>query len=156
MHRRWVGFVVSAAILVIVIYFLLPSSGAIHYFSPDTLHTRYQAEKLLPGTGIPIYRSGFHPAPSPLVDYLVRKGYWKPATTASPRWILTSHSNEEWKDGQSHLHREFYWHDEQWIEWSEQNPTKAAELWPQVLNILRNDLERGDSKVVELMWQAKD
>ncbi|HEX5104934.1 MAG TPA: hypothetical protein VFV87_14035 [Pirellulaceae bacterium] len=154
MNWRRIQFVISIAILGCILLLLCPSFGSIHYFSPDTLQSRYQVEKLFPGTRIPIYRSGYRESESQLVDYLIRKGHWKPIATKSPRWVLTSHSNSQWKDGQSYVHKEFFWRDEKWVDWSEKNPKRAAVLWPQVLSILR-DVGRNPNEACELMFDAE-
>lgn len=136
--------------------FYWPSPGSLCFFSPDSLESRYQSEILLPGSGVPVYKSGFKAKNSRLVEYLIQKGYWSRAAVTTPRWIMTGHFNPKWKDGQSHLHSELYWHDDEWIQWSEQNPDKAAALWPQVLAILRDDPQhKGQNEVAELMWQSK-
>ena len=43
------------------------------------------------------------------------------------------------------FHREFSWNAADWIEWTEQNPELASELWPIVLHEIRSsaDVDRG-------------
>ncbi|MBE7464613.1 MAG: hypothetical protein HS116_14140 [Planctomycetes bacterium] len=111
--------------------------GGRGFFSPDTLEYRSQSERTVFATEIPLYRSAFRYDSHELVNYLVEKGYWSPRPASEPRWIFLFHWNRNWKDGESCFHRSFFWRKDFWMEWTEKHPERAAEVWPQVLELLR-------------------
>jgi hypothetical protein len=150
--KRWV----LECVLVLAILFVLgrvfsSPSGSIH-FSPDTLESKYRAEQRILGL-IPTYISMQRVKSSPLVAYLVTNGHWVPTDTSNPRWIVTGHFSDDWKDGQSELHRVLYWQDEQWIAWTEANPELARFVWPRFLDAVRQS--ESDGEPFALLFLAK-
>jgi hypothetical protein len=129
--------------------------GGRHFFSPDTLETKFQSERLLLYSEIPVYRSEYKHYHWELVDYLVARKYWAPRVVETPRWIATDHSNEQWKDGQSIMHREFSWRGKSWIEWTERNPDVAEVAWPLVLKVLRSGKPYSDDAAAWIITYAR-
>ena len=130
------------------------AAGGIHYFSPHTLQTYAHQEILLPFTEIPIYRSAAQTYHYDLTQYLMDESYWAPDNVESPPFV-TSRWNQQWRDGQSDLHRQFSWKAEQWIEWTESHREIAAKLWPLILQLLRADSRSGKSYASNLMFLAQ-
>lgn len=147
-------FLVVAAILPCLLWlFVSPSRGGRGFFSPSTLETKTQSEYLI--CGVPIYRSNFDVRQDDITTYLIAKGYWSPQAAESDRWIPTFHWNEQWRDGESSLQRALFWRHEFWINWSEENPEMAAELWPRVLRLLRENDRRREFQAVILLDEAR-
>ncbi len=137
MKRLWWGFLILLCGYLGILT-LLGRSGAIGFFSPDSLEYRSQSERLLLGTEIPLYRSPYEYHEHELVKYLTSKGYWTPRETDSPRWFVLFHWNQMWRDGESTFHRRFFWKTDRWIDWSNKNPDQAAKFWPHILELLRS------------------
>ncbi len=132
------------------------ASGGRGFFSPDTLEWKAQSEILLPLTETPIYRSFYRTHRSQLVNYLITKGYWSTRNTDNPRWVFMYRWNEQWRDGDSELHRQMTSHrGQRWVEWSDSHPDLAAVLWPRVLSELRGDADDPQSRAVEFMRMAQ-
>lgn len=147
-------FLVVVAILPCLLsLFVSPSRGGRGFFCPSTLETRTQSEYLL--WGIPVYRSHFRYRHDDVTAYLIAKGYWSPQTTESDQWIPTFHWNEQWRDGESSLERALFWRDEFWSNWSEENPEMAADLWPRVLRLLRENDRAHEFQAVILLDEAR-
>jgi hypothetical protein len=134
---RVAGLLLLAAVTAVYWYGGSHSSGGLGFFSPDTLDAYVQAEILLPGTRLPIFRSPPKHFRYPVVSYLVDKGYWAPRASGSPSWLSLYHTNAQWSDGKSDLYRELRWRGDEWIDWSKRYPDLAADLWPRVLSKLR-------------------
>lgn len=129
--------------------------GGRTFFSAYTLECESQTEFLLPMTQIPIFRSIRGSHRYPLTDYLIRKGYWSPVEKPEAAF-LANHWNMQWRDGQTDIHRQFAWRADRWIEWSEKHPDLAACVWPQVLQLLREDPEHGQRNVSRLLiWASQ-
>ena len=150
-------FVVTGAGLPALLL-LLSTRGGRSYFSPDTLNTKHQTERLLFGTDIPVYRSEFTFDRYELVDYLISKGYWHPKPVDDPRWMQMNHWNLQWRDGHSNLYAELAWHEDRWMTWSEEHPELAAVVWPIVLETLRRNRTPYDAQEATFMilWFARD
>src|SRR5262245_18059651 len=118
------------------------SSGGRGAFSPDTLAYRVQSEVLLYGTTVPVFQSRWRNHDHELVKFLIDMGHWKPAETNTPRWLFLFQSNSMWRDGESSLHRAFFWKREFWIEWTNKHPKQAAAFWPCILDLQRSGDER--------------
>ena len=129
---------VIAIVLITAQVFRPTVTGSLHYFSPDSLKSRYRSNEWLFGI-LPTYDPRFREQSSPLVDHLVTKGYWTLTGAPEPRWMVTGHFSAQWKDGQSWLHRVLYWEDEKWIAWTEANPQLRASCG-------HNSLHRYDAK----------
>ena len=112
------------------------SGGGIGHFSPDTLQSSAQRELFFLHCRAMAMPARYHQMP--LVTYLIEKGYWKPQDAGNPHWTLSFEWQAGQHDGESRLHRELAWYHEAWIEWSDQHPEIAKELWPLVLHILRS------------------
>jgi hypothetical protein len=126
--------------------------GGRGYFSPDTLELYGHSELLIPWTNISIYHGRPEHHSSLLADHLVARGYWTRSVVAEPRWVLMFRWNQQWKDGQSSLHREIVWRAEFWVKWTDENPTLARAMWPRVLAMLRTS---GDAEnTAHLMYAA--
>jgi hypothetical protein len=133
--------------------FLFPGPiGSVHYFSPASLESKYRPDAWLFGS-VPNYLCRLQDKSSPLTDHLVKNGYWTPSGAAKPRWIVTAHFSEQWKDGQSSLHYPLYWRNEKWIAWTDANPELARLVWPLFLESLRR--EESPSGAIELLWLAE-
>src|SRR5262245_61120497 len=125
-------------IFFLVAYLLSPATGK-GFFSPDSLEYRTQSDLHFFGTDVPWFRSRYKYHNQRLVDFLKSKGYWKPSEAKSTRhWILLFHSSSMWRDGESSLHRRLFWKSDFWIEWSNNHPDQAAQLWPKVIELLRS------------------
>jgi hypothetical protein len=150
--------VVAVTVCVLCGVAVVFASGSRGFFSPDTLETRTQRELLLPMTELPLFRSRYEVHRYKLVDYLVAKGYWAPNAAATPRWLPVFHYNEQWRDGHSNFHSQSSWtmKSQQWIDWSEENPEVASELWPRVLAVLRSGNEDAVEYASYLMWDARE
>lgn len=129
---------------------LFSTRGGLTYFSPDTLESRYQSERLVPLLQIPIYRSGFGYYRKDIVNYLIEHDYWQPNDVEHPRWIPASHWNDAWRDGYSALGRELG-RSEYWINWSDSHPELASIVWPLVLRALRELPESSQDVVAAVL-----
>ncbi len=156
--RRRTRWALCAIGIVVAIFTIseYTASGGRGLFSPDTLEWKTQSELLFPLTDVPIYRSVYSNHRSPLVSDLITKGYWTTRSSDKPRWLFMFRWNEQWRDGQSELHREMTsYRGKEWIEWSDAHPEIAAVLWPRVLGDLRSDVNNPQSRAVELMRMAR-
>jgi len=137
--------VLAALIVTTYVFSVFYGEGGRGFFSPDTFQVRTQSEILLPLLGIPIYRSSYeyHNESYKLVDYLADEGYWSPIETNDPSWYPMFHWNEQWRDGESGIYRYMNRYHDDWIDWTEENPTLAAVVWPKVLSILRRGITGG-------------
>lgn len=144
--------------LVVAVYAISwdTASGGRGFFSPDTLEWKTQSEILLPLTAVPIDRSFYRTHRSELVNDLITKGYWSTRSTDKPGWLSMYRWNEQWRDGDSELHRQMTSHrGQRWVEWSDSHPDLAAVLWPRVLSELRGDVDDSPSRAVEFMRMAQ-
>ena len=154
LNRRFLWFTVLCVCLPMLLV-LLSTRGGIFYFSPDSLESRFHAERRLFIILTPIYRSGPQYYRFDLVEYLVEEGYWSPDTSREPRWLEMGCWNQQWRDGYSMLYRVLQTDGTRWIEWTEEHPEVAATVWPVVLRILREVPEAVDSgEVAQLIWRA--
>lgn len=155
MWKRRPKRIVIAVVVVVAIVGVIAATtgrGSRGEFSSDTLEIRSQREWLFMPTETPLYRSGFEYDQNDLVRYLVEQGHWSTRDVAVPRWIPIYHHNVWWRDGGSRL----FQRPERWIEWTERNPRLAAAIWPQVLEVLRNE-KCGDTSYAEhLLWVASE
>ena len=110
-------------------------------FSPDSLDYTWRSEVVLVGTDSPVVRSKWKHHDHELVRFLINKGYWTKSETNSPRWLFLFHSSSSWRDGESALHRSFFWKREFWMEWTNKHPQQATQFWPHVLALLRSGKE---------------
>jgi hypothetical protein len=147
---KWKHFLLAGVGVAVSLfaYGTLVTTGGRSYFSPDTLETRTQAESHLLWWGFRYHRYA-------LAEYLIGKGHWSPVTAQEPRWIETFHWNDQWRDGQSVLHKEFAWRAQDWIDWSETNPALAAVLWPRVLAALRSEDPERRHRATDMMFLAR-
>jgi hypothetical protein len=152
MKWRVLECVLVLAILAALTFLFPGPNGSVHYFSPDSLQSKYRPNAWLFGL-VPNYLPRLQDKSSPLVDHLVKNGYWAPSNAAKPRWIVTAHFSDQWKGGQSWLHRPLYWDNERWIAWTEANPEMARLVWPQFLASLRR--EDPPSGAYELLLVAR-
>jgi hypothetical protein len=142
---RRLEILVIAATGLALFLLLSGQSSSKGYFSPDTLESQSQDFYW----GIPgVAKVNRHR----LTEYLVKKGYWTRNSTTNPRWLMTGHYSAQWRDGHSALTSALFWHTDEWIEWSESHPKRAAILWPRVLEILRSDRAESQSIVRELLY----
>lgn len=146
MRLRPIEWIVLAAIAVSAFLLFFRLGGGVGYFSPDTLEYKSRSHDFLDWPT----RDR-----NELTEYLIRKGYWSPIETKKPRWILMFEFWPGMRDGQSSLHAELSWRGDEWIEWSESHPEQAAQLWPQVLGVLRADPKIGREEAAELMLNAR-
>ena len=121
-------------------------------FCPKTLTSNYAQMRVFALIPIPIYRSGPLEFDYKLANYLKSNGYWSPNSDQASFQQMACFS-PSWRDGHSIFHAEFSWRAEEWIEWTEENPTIAQELWKNVLRNLR--LEQPNESIMELMYDAK-
>lgn len=149
---RWVKPIGLTAVVLVAIYLpaLLFGRGGVAYWSPDNFERYAQSEYLIPLLDVPVYRSQRNHSRYELIDYLIAGGYWTPREVEKPRWIRMFRWNEQWRDGYHSLHREFTRGGTGWVDWTETHPDAAAELWPQVLQMIRT-WPRGDYWAAELM-----
>lgn len=115
-------------------------SGTIIYFSPDTLRTRHVHEVLpeLPGN-IHLYRAQPIETEHALAEHLIARGYWQRRTTEDVGWVFTAHYNRRWRDGWTMWQKYVTRQGDDWIKWTDDNPNLAAEVWPRILKVLRQD-----------------
>ena len=153
MKRRLRLIVFFIAVFVGVAYIAgaIMARGAIAFFSPDSLECRSQSEVLLPFTRFTLYRSGYSYHKYDLVSFLEKEGYWAPSESSEPCWIQTYRWNQQWRDGQSSLHRELGWNGKEWIEWTRANPDLARLLWADVIALLRGSAIDKDHAALRLM-----
>lgn len=131
------------------------TSGAIAFYSPDTLEQASRFEVRCRVTGALLYRGPLRLHELDLVRFLVGKGYWKKSETDTPYWIPLFHWNHAWRDGESDFHRAFFWHKKYWMEWTNKNPDAAAQFWPKILDLLRNGKENEATELLqELRWEV--
>jgi hypothetical protein len=121
----------------LVVVALTFGRGGRGFFSPDTLETKTQREHLIPVVNIPIWRSSFQVHRQELVTFLISEGYWSPTANDSPRWIIAFHWNDQWRDGETRLHRELS-RGEDWIAWTKEHPLMAEVIWPQLIDVLQD------------------
>jgi len=153
MKRPALECVLVVVILLIAAQIFHPAdTGSRHYFSPDSLQSRYRTDEWLFGL-VPIYYAGFRDKSSPLADYLVQNGYWTPTGASESRWLQTGYFSAQWRDGQSWLHRVLYWEDEEWIAWTETKPQLARFVWPQFLASLRR--QESESEAIEFLFLVR-
>jgi hypothetical protein len=152
MKRRALECVLVLAIVFVFARVFSSSTGSIHYFSPDTLESKYRAVQRLLGL-VPTYISWLRDNPSPLAEYLVANGYWAPRNASRPRWIVTGHSSPDRIGGLSWLHRILHRKDEKWIAWTEANPELARFVWPRFLESMRK--QRTQNEAIALLLLAE-
>lgn len=146
MKLRPMEWLIIAAIAVTIFLFVY-SGGGVGHFSPDTLDYKTRSHDILCW---PTYHR------TKLTEYLIEKDFWSPHPTSSPRWILMFEWWPGTRDGDLGLHRELTGSKgDEWIEWSEKHPERAAVLWPQVITLLRADPDGGPREAVELLWTAQ-
>jgi len=147
MRLRPIEWIILAAIAVSLFLLFVRLGGGVGYFSPDTLEFKSSSHDLLDWPT---------PHRNELTEYLIRKGYWSPKETKSPRWILMFEWWPGQRDGYSHLCRELSGRRKEWIAWSETNPEHAAVLWPDILQILRDDPNLGRTRAEELLYATRN
>lgn len=148
-------FSVGVVVVFLVVIFLASTEGGRGFFSPDTLETKWQRERVLWFTHLPVYRSTFSYHRYELVEYLISKGYWTPLDVDEPRWMSVFHWNRQWKGGTGDIPRFLGWRGQRWIDWSEADPEAAKVMWPRVLDVLRSEDGNAMSRFAELMWEAE-
>lgn len=130
---RWTAL---AGLGLVILIYLASTKGGRTFFSPDTLESREQGERLSYFFLLPVSRSNFKVYRPKLASYLIAEGYWSAKSTNTPRWLLVEHWNSQWRDGDTMLSR-IFGRTSYWIDWSEQHPDLAAVVWPRVLESLR-------------------
>ena len=88
--------------------------------------------------GVPFYRSPRREFKNPLLQLIVKKGYATPQPAKADRWILISHWNESWRDGDGNLYQVLHTHRLRLIEWTEANPECAKLCWGEAIRLLRS------------------
>lgn len=106
-------------------------------FSPDSLETQTTLTKYF--GDMPIYWSRSEPRRYPLVDFLIKTGEWTPSNECEPKAIVTyEYSPRNSRGSMTFAYKLLARDADRWIEWTKQHPEVAAELWPRILNSLRN------------------
>ncbi len=107
-------------------------------FCPKTLEFQRQSERTILW-GIPIYRSDWEPTQTPqLIVDMVEAGFVTALPGPPDHWVILSHYNGNWKDGDGLLHRLFNRRSYAIREWSMDNPEMARVYWDETFRLLRS------------------
>ena len=88
----------------------------------------------------------------PLINLLVKKGYWSPRQAEQPQWICIERGSAFTRGWASKFDREIQ--SPFWLKWTEENPETAKEFWPAVLNLVRSGDSRGIRTAGYLLGQG--
>ncbi|MBL8827472.1 MAG: hypothetical protein JNM18_10890 [Planctomycetaceae bacterium] len=139
------------------------NQGSIVYFSPDSLRSKSIREVLIPELpgDIHLYRAQPVEFDDALAEHLVTRGYWQRRKTDDGGWVFTAHYNRRWKDGQTSWKKVVAWRSDKWIQWTEDNPKLAADVWPRILKVLRQESPFDQSTeiaagILDAVWRIND
>jgi len=104
-------------------------------FCPETLQVSNERVIAIPWLGLPIFWYGSEDT-TPLIDLLVKKGYWKPNKEKEPEWISIASGDPFVRGGTRRMY--FVLHGTFWVKWTNDHPELAREFWPHVLKLMRS------------------
>ena len=149
---RRLEILVLTAIVVVLLLLFAGRTGSRSYFSPETLETKYHSLYGYVGVSLP---GTAHTYRHELTEYLISKGHWKASGTNEPQWLSTYTWDTGSRGGYSLIGRHLFRKDNDWIAWSERHPQRAAVFWPHVLVMLREEGERGQSTVAQMLYDVQ-